>query len=135
MSRCVYRACFCFFFQAEDGIRDLIVTGVQTCALPISSSDESPARPVAQAKESWWRRVLPGSGKKTPRTVDGVALAPAASAPAPMPTDRKDISGVWRGRWAANGSRGERRASGAQENFAPTRPEGAGRPVPSDAVA
>src|SRR5574340_1664655 len=26
--------CF-FFFQAEDGIRDLLVTGVQTCALPI----------------------------------------------------------------------------------------------------
>src|SRR3989475_6786346 len=25
----------CFFFQAEDGIRDLTVTGVQTCALPI----------------------------------------------------------------------------------------------------
>src|SRR5256886_14442992 len=28
--------CYCyFFFQAEDGIRDLTVTGVQTCALPI----------------------------------------------------------------------------------------------------
>src|SRR2546430_528337 len=27
---------FIFFFQAEDGIRDLTVTGVQTCALPIS---------------------------------------------------------------------------------------------------
>src|SRR2546430_17506428 len=27
-----------FFFQAEDGIRDLTVTGVQTCALPISRS-------------------------------------------------------------------------------------------------
>src|SRR6266496_5492173 len=26
---------FSFFFQAEDGIRDLYVTGVQTCALPI----------------------------------------------------------------------------------------------------
>src|SRR3712207_7136152 len=26
---------FCFFFQAEDGIRDIGVTGVQTCALPI----------------------------------------------------------------------------------------------------
>src|SRR5256885_12009110 len=26
----------CFFFQAEDGIRDYKVTGVQTCALPIS---------------------------------------------------------------------------------------------------
>src|SRR5205085_6562277 len=28
-----------FFFQAEDGIRDLTVTGVQTCALPISVTD------------------------------------------------------------------------------------------------
>src|SRR2546430_7051289 len=28
--------CVVFFFQAEDGIRDLTVTGVQTCALPIS---------------------------------------------------------------------------------------------------
>src|SRR6266496_5379612 len=27
-----------FFFQAEDGIRDLYVTGVQTCALPISET-------------------------------------------------------------------------------------------------
>src|SRR2546425_7701995 len=27
---------FVFFFQAEDGIRDKLVTGVQTCALPIS---------------------------------------------------------------------------------------------------
>src|SRR5437762_4434527 len=27
---------YCFFFQAEDGIRDTSVTGVQTCALPIS---------------------------------------------------------------------------------------------------
>src|SRR5690606_40743549 len=27
--------CSCFFFQAEDGIRDFHVTGVQTCALPI----------------------------------------------------------------------------------------------------
>src|SRR2546430_487755 len=29
---------FFFFFQAEDGIRDLTVTGVQTCALPISAA-------------------------------------------------------------------------------------------------
>src|SRR3712207_7868642 len=28
-----------FFFQAEDGIRDIGVTGVQTCALPISGVD------------------------------------------------------------------------------------------------
>src|SRR5690606_39513702 len=32
---------FSFFFQAEDGIRDFHVTGVQTCALPISAVDKS----------------------------------------------------------------------------------------------
>src|SRR2546429_2323619 len=31
----VYIAVYIFFFQAEDGIRDVAVTGVQTCALPI----------------------------------------------------------------------------------------------------
>src|SRR2546430_9486336 len=34
VSACRYSS---FFFQAEDGIRDLTVTGVQTCALPISA--------------------------------------------------------------------------------------------------
>src|SRR5205823_11186348 len=32
-----------FFFQAEDGIRDKLVTGVQTCALPISATKLFPA--------------------------------------------------------------------------------------------
>src|SRR5207248_8293274 len=32
------QSCSRFFFQAEDGIRDRTVTGVQTCALPISRS-------------------------------------------------------------------------------------------------
>src|SRR6266850_6025319 len=34
---------FFFFFQAEDGIRDYKVTGVQTCALPISYEEKLPA--------------------------------------------------------------------------------------------
>src|SRR2546430_3975174 len=34
-----------FFFQAEDGIRDLTVTGVQTCALPISQRQIARATP------------------------------------------------------------------------------------------
>src|SRR2546430_11788769 len=41
-----------FFFQAEDGIRDLTVTGVQTCALPISGD----------APCSYPRHVSTGSG-------------------------------------------------------------------------
>src|SRR2546430_375363 len=35
------RRYICFFFQAEDGIRDLTVTGVQTCALPIYGTHEA----------------------------------------------------------------------------------------------
>src|SRR2546430_8604596 len=37
-----------FFFQAEDGIRDLTVTGVQTCALPISIAPGTPRTPGAR---------------------------------------------------------------------------------------
>src|SRR5437867_11586500 len=32
---CIFFSVYFFFFQAEDGIRDRTVTGVQTCALPI----------------------------------------------------------------------------------------------------
>src|SRR5260370_38189159 len=43
----------CFFFQAEDGIRDSSVTGVQTCALPILKPEASrSARPCAKVAES-----------------------------------------------------------------------------------
>src|SRR2546427_3519129 len=45
---------FFFFFQAEDGIRDLTVTGVQTCALPICGkvSSATTNEPVAGATVS-----------------------------------------------------------------------------------
>src|SRR5205807_5998526 len=38
-----------FFFQAEDGIRDYKVTGVQTCALPICSASMARALPQASS--------------------------------------------------------------------------------------
>src|SRR2546430_8588596 len=58
---------FFFFFQAEDGIRDLTVTGVQTCALPISPSARrcetgrepsrtAPAGPWTGTTRSWAAR-------------------------------------------------------------------------------
>src|SRR2546429_3971335 len=50
---------FFFFFQAEDGIRDVAVTGVQTCALPISFLDELATRYRVYAPE------LPGYGEST----------------------------------------------------------------------
>src|SRR5437762_12937392 len=49
-----------FFFQAEDGIRDTSVTGVQTCALPIYSKNRTslerrrlPYRPLHRASMSY----------------------------------------------------------------------------------
>src|SRR2546430_9036380 len=62
----------CFFFQAEDGIRDLTVTGVQTCALPIFRL--RPWRPPdrqAVSREpclSWRRRARPGSCARSARS-------------------------------------------------------------------
>src|SRR6266496_1018891 len=40
-----------FFFQAEDGIRDLYVTGVQTCALPISLARDDQVGRVALVRQ------------------------------------------------------------------------------------
>src|SRR5205823_6896651 len=48
---------FVFFFQAEDGIRDKLVTGVQTCALPIST-------PLHRAR----------AGRRAARAADGRAV-------------------------------------------------------------
>src|SRR5437867_8965302 len=61
-----------FFFQAEDGIRDRTVTGVQTCALPISARRvrrrDRPRRPAPPPPPRWsappsGRRGRPASGQ------------------------------------------------------------------------
>src|SRR2546430_4808923 len=46
-----------FFFQAEDGIRDLTVTGVQTCALPILQAP-SPRQPPSRLPLRAYRDLL-----------------------------------------------------------------------------
>src|SRR2546429_3914152 len=43
-------SCDVFFFQAEDGIRDVAVTGVQTCALPISTMREKKSQCAAPSE-------------------------------------------------------------------------------------
>src|SRR2546429_4092819 len=48
-------SCVVFFFQAEDGIRDVAVTGVQTCALPISSNGKCGAT-HSNWRNEWARR-------------------------------------------------------------------------------
>src|SRR5207247_3425768 len=65
-----------FFFQAEDGIRDPLVTGVQTCALPISDllRDESAQkgfrrrqRATSGARRAAWHHRLGFHGRRDRR--------------------------------------------------------------------
>src|SRR5256885_7890701 len=51
------RSGFIFFFQAEDGIRDYKVTGVQTCALPIYHARTASSQRVAQGSCSRNREI------------------------------------------------------------------------------
>src|SRR2546430_10744199 len=58
-----------FFFQAEDGIRDLTVTGVQTCALPISAREAALAIPgyrraTARGRGCQRTRAIPPSARR-----------------------------------------------------------------------
>src|SRR2546430_11285875 len=81
-----------FFFQAEDGIRDLTVTGVQTCALPISpASSRCPgscrrscvrAEPDVSAAYPLW--VVTSGGR------DG-AFGPCTAAARQARLDRKSV--------------------------------------------
>src|SRR5205085_5768386 len=74
---------FFFFFQAEDGIRDLTVTGVQTCALPICPA---PCGPVPAWDLS---RVLPWRSSSARWSYGGVAALALSvrSRRAPWPGD------------------------------------------------
>src|SRR2546422_11403546 len=55
---------FFFFFQAEDGIRDVAVTGVQTCALPISSRERGGGESAPQLHRG--RLLRPGGPPRHP---------------------------------------------------------------------
>src|SRR6266516_7176590 len=53
-----------FFFQAEDGIRDRTVTGVQTCALPICPNRRHSHRRPRAAAPAWRARTAAGLGRR-----------------------------------------------------------------------
>src|SRR5205807_6070323 len=59
--------CVYFFFQAEDGIRDYKVTGVQTCALPISGERRRRRRIEAQSRipDIVWNAIVLRAGPRS----------------------------------------------------------------------
>src|SRR5256885_5381146 len=100
-----------FFFQAEDGIRDYKVTGVQTCALPISAArpwaSASPAcLPVVTTVEARAGRPIvcrdrrhdPGSSEEGAFALHARrsrVLPPGPGTRAPVPDDSRAVP-VWR---------------------------------------
>src|SRR5436305_14659991 len=55
---------FFFFFQAEDGIRDADVTGVQTCALPIWIRDELSPRVAVSLMAQYYPTNVAGTNQR-----------------------------------------------------------------------
>src|SRR2546430_12700887 len=86
--------CGFFFFQAEDGIRDLTVTGVQTCALPISLASRT--RDLVHIRAS--RRIVGDSNwfkaqtSRTGRTNNNRGVRPWVTVwPFHFTVDRKSV--------------------------------------------
>src|SRR5437762_6400307 len=100
---------FFFFFQAEDGIRDTSVTGVQTCALPIScdmpANDAFPwilGGGAAAAAIYFWQR-----GRKSGAESDHDSAG--ASTPPAKRSEERRVGKEWRARWGAEQCRKEKR--------------------------
>src|SRR5437773_12245204 len=94
---------FFFFFQAEDGIRDRDVTGVQTCALPIDSRSDAIGLAVSSAccSSSEGRRATSCSS-----TIRSTSTIATLQRPGKLPSSRSGERRVGegrRGRWVGLG--------------------------------
>src|SRR3712207_8830210 len=96
---------FCFFFQAEDGIRDIGVTGVQTCALPISKGEAFKNRVSFKREEArsffepkvFDRRFF---GGRAPSAIGVRGLAPLLASLAPSRSEERRVGKECRSRWS-----------------------------------
>src|SRR2546430_13836808 len=66
-----------FFFQAEDGIRDLTVTGVQTCALPIYAAAVQRVQELTEAVVHRSQHIFAGHDRVLEHEFPRVGGAPA----------------------------------------------------------
>src|SRR5207247_5448136 len=98
------------FFQAEDGIRDPLVTGVQTCALPIWEGH-------GHGMGARWRRAAALSGHEPGRGEEHLLLryrhgraarhlgaSAAAVGHRKLRSEERRVGKEWRSRWVRQGS-------------------------------
>src|SRR5690606_40862079 len=100
---------FFFFFQAEDGIRDFHVTGVQTCALPISTSLSS-AEPSSAARSHGIcaRRALTGRSHWSSR-IPASPMPPRRFPAPPSRSEERRVGKECRSRWSPSHERKKKR--------------------------
>src|SRR5205823_10836705 len=91
--RCLYFILFFFFFQAEDGIRDKLVTGVQTCALPILAGGSTSSSDFSQ------RCPSSASASRGPQTAQAWACAWKFSSRLPLRSEERRVGKECRSRW------------------------------------
>src|SRR5690625_6935907 len=82
---------FVFFFQAEDGIRDGHVTGVQTCALPIFQRPTPRRQSMTQVRRTW-RRIAATTGVLA---IGAALAAPAYATDEEEPDDQEVGDGAY----------------------------------------
>src|SRR5690348_18443464 len=92
-----------FFFQAEDGIRDGRVTGVQTCALPISIQPVRPHQGVAARVESVGLGVVEGHDLHLQRPAREVAALDRVER-----SEERRVGKECRSRWWAEHEKGKK---------------------------
>src|SRR5258707_11013305 len=92
---------FFFFFQAEDGIRDIGVTGVQTCALPISCrlSNSRSASVVSRSCSAASTRELEVACKAVSALRSASTISEKLSASWPRSEERR-VGKECRSRWS-----------------------------------
>src|SRR5258707_8908179 len=94
---------FFFFFQAEDGIRDIGVTGVQTCALPIFRKSSPRSAPSPPWKGWDFGDGFGCSGSATPRSIKrlGRKLSmPVQLLSRPPRSEERRVGKECRSRWS-----------------------------------
>src|SRR5258708_20640938 len=93
-----------FFFQAEDGIRDDLVTGVQTCALPILPPPVAPVKPpapLAPVAPTIPTTMPTPAPIPPPAAIPVVPPAPTPTPPTPkMRSEERRVGKECRSRWS-----------------------------------
>src|SRR5207247_5595865 len=104
-----------FFFQAEDGIRDPLVTGVQTCALPIFAHFQAMnLRRADGAQKLALRREHDDAALRVRRDVDVAGLV--NDRPAMARSEERRVGKECRSRWSRDHGR-EKTKSDSDESY------------------